>query len=447
MAQWSRRRGYWFLMRIDHLTIENFRGFARREFSFHPEVNLIVGVNGTGKTSLLDALAVALGGWFIGIPGYDTRPIRRHEVRLTAIPQGREGLSWESQYPCSVSAAGVVGEQVLEWTRTLRTPGGNTTYGGARELRDLAADADGRVRTGGDVILPLVSYYGTGRLWDIPREKYKIKSPKALAKKSSRSRLEGYRNSVDPRISVTGLLRWVTEQSWIEYQERARTPVFAAVRKAIMGCVEGATDLFFDARRGEVVVTIERQGPQPFENLSDGQRTMMAMVWDLAQKAVTLNPGLGEEAPQKTPGVVLVDELDLHLHPVWQRRVIENLRGTFPRVQFFASTHSPFLIQSLRSGEELVMLEGAAPAQVGNRTLEDIAEGVMGVELAEVSDRYDEMRRTATRYLEMLDEAALAPVEKQEKFQKALAESIAPYADNPAYQAILEFERIAKLGE
>ena len=437
-------------MRIDRLTARNFKGFESREFTFHPEVNLLVGVNGAGKTTLLDALSVAAGGWFLGLRGYDTRHIQQHEVRLAPIAAGKGGqatVNWEAQYPCEVEATGVVMGKSLTWTRTLTTPKGRTTYGGARELKALATRTDGAVRDGGEVVLPLISYYGTGRLWDVPRERATVTGQKVLRGREKRSRLAGYRNSVDPRISISELTRWIAEQSWVTFQQRGdETPEFAAVRSAILACVERAKELYFDPKRGQVVVEIAGQGPQPFENLSDGQRTLLAMVGDLAQKAATLNPGLGAEALAETPGVVMVDELDLHLHPVWQRRVIEDLRKTFPRVQFFASTHSPFLIQSLRSGEELVMLDGTAPATVANKSLADIAEGVMGVPETEYSGRYDEMRRTAMRYLTLLEEAEKAPAEKQTEFQRALAESIAPYAENPAYQAFLEMERTARLG-
>ena len=83
-------------MRIESLLLENFKGFQRRELSFHPQFNLVVGENGTGKTSLLDALAVAVGSWFLGVDGVDTRHIHPHEVRLQAFPS-EAGTHWEGQ--------------------------------------------------------------------------------------------------------------------------------------------------------------------------------------------------------------------------------------------------------------------------------------------------------------------------------------------------------------
>jgi predicted ATP-binding protein involved in virulence len=84
---------------------------------------------------------------------------------------------------------------------------------------------------------------------------------------------------------------------------------------------------------------------------------MLAMVGDIAQKAAKLNPQLGANVLLETPGVVLIDELDLHLHPRWQRRVITDLRRTFPKIQFICTTHSPQLIGQAKSGEIILLDE------------------------------------------------------------------------------------------
>jgi predicted ATP-binding protein involved in virulence len=268
-----------------------------------------------------------------------------------------------------------------------------------------------------------------------------------VASKEDQSRFAGYRNSVDPRLSVVELTRWIARQSWIAYQQNRReSPIFKTVKQAMIGCVEDAQNLYFDANLGEVIVELAN-GTQPLSNLSDGQRCMLAMVGDIAQKSAKLNPQLGASALRETPGIVLIDELDLHLHPRWQRRVIEDLRRTFPAIQFICSTHSPFLIQSLRSGEELIMLDGQPTADLGNLSIDDIAQGIQHVEAPQTSLRYEEMKGVATQFLETLSEAAIAPPEKLKAFKERLAASIEPYADNPAFQAFLEMKRVAKLGE
>jgi predicted ATP-binding protein involved in virulence len=173
---------------------------------------------------------------------------------------------------------------------------------------------------------------------------------------------------------------------------------------------------------------------------------MLAPVGDIAYRAVTLNPHLEANILTETPGVVSIDELDLHLHPKWQRRVIENLRTTFPKIQFNCTTHSPFLILSLRSGEELLMLDGQPTAHLGQLSIETIAHGIQGVDNTETSIRYEKMKSIAHEYLAMLDEAAQIQGKERAAYEAQLAAKLMPYADNPAFQAFLEMKRVAKLG-
>jgi predicted ATP-binding protein involved in virulence len=437
-------------MRIDYISISNFKGFLQREFSLHPEFNLIVGTNGTGKTSALDALSVAIGSWFLGVRGADSRHIRASEVQLARFGEASEkaeDVSWERAYPCQITARGEVQRRRITWKRALNAPNGRTTYGEAVSIKRLAAEADKAIRAGGDSSLPLISYYGTGRLWQEPRESFQVSSPEAVTSKDEQSRLAGYWNSVDPRLSVGQFTRWIARQSWIAYQQGGKSNlVFSTVVEAIVRCIEGAKSLRFDASLGEVIVQFEH-GIQPFSNLSDGQRCMLAMIGDLAQKAAKLNPHLGGRVLAEVNGVVLIDELDLHLHPRWQRRVIEDLRTTFPRVQFVCTTHSPFLIQSLRSGEELIMLDGVPAAEVSNMSIEQIAEGIQGVEGSRVSERYAEMKDVAKEYLRLLDASIGEPVDESIDVRARLAAKLSPYADNPAFQAFLEMQRVAKFKE
>jgi len=434
-------------MRVHRLFVENFRGFPHRELSFHPEFNLVVGENGSGKTSVLEALSIAAGSWFLGLRGHDTRHISPDDVRLQGFSSG-DGVHWERQYPCAVEANGEVCGLELDWRRALNSPEGRTTYGDARNIKDLASRFDESVRRGETVSLPLISYYSTGRLWNVPREQARVRDSAKIKGKDALSRLDAYRNSVDPRLSVSDLVSWIARQSWMTFQQQGRrSPAFNVAREALIRNVQGAKDVYFDAEIGEVVVAFDGGERHPFNNLSDGQRCMLALVGDIARKAATLNPHLGEHALSKTRGIVMIDELDLHLHPRWQRHVIEDLRATFPGLQFVCTTHSPFLIQSLRSGEELVMLGGQPTAQVGDLPLDEIARGIQGITNPQVSARYGEMRDVARDYLETLEEAAGAPDEKLAEYREKLAESLTPYADNPAFQAFLELKRTARLGE
>jgi predicted ATP-binding protein involved in virulence len=433
-------------MRIDSLLLENFKGFQRRELTFHPQFNLVVGENGTGKTSLLDALAVAVGSWFLGVDGVDTRHIYPHEVRLQAFPS-EAGTHWEGQYPCFIEASGSIGHAPTIWRRSLNGPDGRTTRIGAAGIKKLAEQATRAVREGQSINLPLISYYGTGRLWLVPREQGQVKEPPSSLLTKQLSRLDGYKTSVDPRLSVSVLTQWLARQSWLSFQQGGQdSQSFQVVRRALVQFIPGVEDLYFDANLGEVILRFANGDQQPFMNLSDGQRAMLAVVGDLAQKAATLNPHLGADVLRETEGVVMIDELDLHLHPTWQRHVIEDLRTTFPKIQFICTTHSPFLIQSLRSGEELLMLEGQPTAKLGDLSIAEIAEGIQGVPDTSVSARYAEMKDTAKNYLQLLEDTTLSPADKSDAFKDQLAETISPFADNPAFQALLELQRAARLG-
>jgi predicted ATP-binding protein involved in virulence len=348
-------------MRIDHLSVRNFKGFTERTFDLDPSFNVFIGPNGSGKSSLLDAIAVASGSWLLGIPGYEPRHMRQDDVRLLPIEYDSD-TRFERQYPVEIEATGYVIGEVVRWSRSLNGPRNRTTTSSANAIKSLASKSAIAARAGSEeCVLPLISYYGTSRLWQEPRQTSLVKVSDRIVDQQRLSRLDGYRNSIDPRLSTHDLIQWIARQEWIEYQQGRALNVYRAVRSAILGCIEGARRLYFDASRGEVIVDINEQGLQPFANLSDGQRAMLALVGDLAQKAVILNPQLDDRALAETPGIVLVDEIELHLHPSWQRRVIGDLKRTFPAMQFICTTHSPQVIGQARRNEITRLQTGDFP--------------------------------------------------------------------------------------
>ncbi len=358
-------------MRIDQLIVTGFRCFEKAEFNFPNRFNLIVGENGSGKTSLLEALSIAAGSWLLGIRGYDSRNIAEGDVRMVPIKAG-EDVSFEEAELTEVSAAGWIEGGVIikgkqyeyTWGRSRRGRAGRTTRADAAFITRIATEAAGKLRMGREVLLPLISYYGTGRLWDFPKEMQGGLG--APISKLEQSRFEGYRNSVDRRCSPVEFAKWLQRQAWIEFQEKNEQPLSAVVRKAVIGCIEGGQKIWFSAKQGQVLVNIKGHGVLPFENLSDGQRNIVAMVGDIAIKAAKLNSHLGAKALDETPGIVLIDELDLHLHPRWQRRVVADLKRTFPKLQFFCTTHSPQIIGEVPRDEILLVTpEGGKPVAVG----------------------------------------------------------------------------------
>lgn len=442
-------------MHLSKVMLENFKCFGSKQILLHHQFNLIVGENGSGKTALLDACAVAMGSFLLGIDGADSRHIRRHEVRLRRMASGDSSgqdfqpkrYSWEAQYPCSISAIGNVQRNNISWRRAVNSEGGRSTYGEANSIKSIALELARKTREGELVDLPVLSYYGAGRLWQEPIQNFKVRGAEGAKRSQKKSRLDGYKLSVDPRLSVVQLTAWIAQEAWVSFQYGlTRTTEMELLRDAVVRCIDGMTDIYFDAAAEEIIVEISGEA-QPFSNLSDGQKCMLALVGDIVKKAITLNPHHGLNVLNKASGVVLIDELDLHLHPRWQRNLVESLRTVFPSIQFICATHSPFLIQSLRDGEELLVLGGQPLDKVNNRSIEEISLDIQGVKGVEASVRYSQMRDDAKKVLvKLYDPKLLSEDEKAELGQEVDA-VVKKYADNPAYQAFLEMNKVAKLGD
>ncbi len=414
-------------------------------------VHVIIGENGSGKTTALDALAVAMGIWHVACRGHGNIRIEDAEIREQV--NGTNGhVSFVPVGEVTIAATGRIGGKKSGWARSRQGLEKNTVNdlveGTAYGLEHARALVKGAHALAPDSILPVLAYYGAGRLWlepNAPKTTRKDTTPPKVSRDTLK-RFAPYKGCLDSRCRARDLNEWLLTNDWEAYQTGKEDSGYTLVKQAILKCLPGATQMRFAAARKEVTVAFEGKGEQSFSNLSDGQRNVLALVGDIAVKAVRLNYGqLGEDVLAKTPGIVLIDEVDLHLHPNWQRVVLEALRTTFPEIQFIATTHSPFVVQTLREGE-LVPLEGQSIPEVGNQGVEAIARGLMGVDRPEVSPRYAKMKAVAKTFLETLEEAPVAPEEKLKQYLDRLSQGIDEFADNPAYQAFLEMKREGKLG-
>jgi predicted ATP-binding protein involved in virulence len=423
--------------RVSEIELANFRCFKEQSFAFPERFTILIGDNGSGKSTVLEALSIGVGAVFLGIDGQQAPSIASEQARINRYELGQTS-TLEPRYPIAVRCKGIWQGQDVRWARTRQTQDGRTLRRGANKLVDRVKETQSCVREGKRTILPVISFYSTGRLWRRQED-----DPSSLDEPGSR--FKGYNHCLDPASHTALLMRWIKTQEMISIQEKERNRVFEAVKKAIVTCVDGLEDISYSIRQGDLLATFangSERSTTPFRLLSEGYRNMLAMVADIAHRAATLNPQLEQDAAAETPGIVLIDELDLHLHPKWQYRVVEDLRRAFPRMQFIATTHSPIIVQSLRPGE-LIDLHRGPKGEYANRSIEDIVEDVMGIDKPQRSRRYQRMFETAQQYYQVLEEAKGAPSSGIDSLKHRLDELVEPFSDNVAYHAFLQMRRIA----
>lgn len=432
-------------MYIQDLRLQNFRRFEDQTFGFHPRFTAIIGDNATGKTQILDALAVILGTFQSKLSHSSNAPrdIRRDEVRIkislldTALP------SEETQYPVAINSAVIYQGTPYQILRTKRSDKGRTTYSGKNPLFTILEEQGRQAQAGEGVFLPLLAYYGTGRAQHLKRHRLSVGK---LA-----SRFKGYHSSLDPNADLKVIQEWVSLQALATVQNGQETRPMRLLKQALQILIPGCCGLKYDVGRAGNYLQFETGEMELLEHTSDGYRCMTLMVMDLIRRWTILNPHT--EGLSQMYGVVLVDELDLFLHPLWQRRVVGDLQKTFPNVQFIITTHSPFIIQSVQEDRVLdlenmenVQRPGRASpaptAEYENRSIEDIAEDVMGVAIPQRSRRHQEMYDTAKEYYALLHAPVSSEEEKKRKKEK-LDALIAPFSQEVAYHAFLEMERLA----
>ncbi|MDE6870741.1 MAG: AAA family ATPase [Bacteroidales bacterium] len=419
-------------MFIKHLNIKNFKGFTEHSFDFNDRFTVIIGNNGSGKTSVLDALAIAAGCYLIplGDPKKQ-RVIHKGEVRIKETQKS----VFEPQLPCEIEATGVCGE----WKRSIEKMTFSNTKKYAKEIIEISEDVFAKVSSGENVDLPLFAYHGTGRLWAELNDTVKYAA--------QGSRTEGYENCFSVKSSSKTFRNWyktleknIDKKDSEELKQRLET-----FKKAILNCLDDWDDLYYDFAEDDIVcVKHDTDGTTsiPYRMMSDGYRNMIGMIADIAYRCIKLNPHLGVNALRDTKGLVLIDELDLHLHQSWQKVIVSELVTSFPNIQFVATTHSPFVVQSLGKNQ-IINLEGQELfAQPYDVSLETNAL-YMGVE-SDRSKIFSDKEKAAHEFFSALNEFKGTENERraiEEKFD----EYTRLYSDDPVFVAKLNMAKLSRL--
>ena len=357
-------------MKLKRVEIENYRAIRKLDLPLNSSLVVLHGDNAHGKTSVLSAIATGLGSISMLLPGVsgigfrktDGRGLRQVRVGLTTI----DGVAWD---------------------RRMRGPRRTTGRRDLKEAMDAIVGADWV--DADPVDLPIVAFYDTDRaVFDQPQRRtgFKTEFPRYAA-------LEG---ALSARTDFRDFFKWFYAKENEELREQKERLDFShrlddlkAVRRAIKTMVPGVSNPRIKPRPLRFVVSVEREDGKTEElsmdQLSGGYRIMLALAADLARRMAQGNPHLDD--PLQSEAVVLIDEIELHLHPSWQQRILADLARAFPNTQFIVSTHSPQVLTTVKP-EHVIELRRenggivAEPASAPTYGAEagDVLATVMGVD-------------------------------------------------------------------
>jgi predicted ATP-binding protein involved in virulence len=328
-------------MKIKTISLDNFRSKAKLELELGSRLTIMIGENGSGKTSVLDGLAIGLGAILTYLPGVSGISFRKTDIRQ------------DENQKAPYTRVRIETIEGLIWDRTERRDKSKATSNqipaatGLQQLRKYLdqeiLDPINELQT---VELPVFSYYGVSRaLLDVPLRKRAF--PKAHA------RFEALEGALVSDTRFKSAFIWFYNKENEEQRKQRdlldfgyKLPELQAVRQAIESVFPGISEpqikqnpLKFVVKKGAEVLDIMQ--------LSDGYKTLLSLVIDLAIRMALANPD--SPRPLESNAVVLIDEIDLHLHPEWQTRVVGDLLRTFPNAQFLLTTHSPYIIESINN--------------------------------------------------------------------------------------------------
>jgi len=349
-------------LQIEKIKLRNFRNFQNLEegIAFDPKLTVIVAKNGAGKTAILDAIKIAFGSFTKSFPcGF----------RATITPKDAHiapSFAGGAKYPVCVEATALFDGVQKQWDRERHTTKGGKIYSEydwpemyGRELYKKVQEINN------EVTLPILAFYGTGRLWnEVWWDKQEPISPLA------QTRFWGYEDAFSSRTRYIQVREWLKSALLMENMEaRVKTeegkvivPLLHAITDAIEVVLgtEGWRSLHYnefykdlalindDTRAVKSLTDYDSKATTlPISWHSDGVRSVFALVADIAFRCAKLNMHLGENACTQTQGIVMVDEVDMFLHPAWQQHILNDLQKAFPLIQFIVTTHSPQVISSV----------------------------------------------------------------------------------------------------
>jgi predicted ATP-binding protein involved in virulence len=401
-------------MLIRSIELVNFRGITTMPLTFAAKTTALVGINGVGKSSVLDALAIALSNLTARVMGQagKARKMSPDDIRLGA------------DYARLLVSADLGAPSETAWAVALNRKVGKHPMERSSDLTALNAHAElfasrllYREQRGEPISLPLAVYYDVHRaVLDIP---IRTRNPSKSTPRDAYNDALGHGGT-----DFRGFFTWFRNQEDTENERIRDTPSYrdkglSAVRKAIEQFTQ-FTDLRI-RRKPALRMTVKKNDVElNVLQLSDGEKCMLALVGDLARRLSLLNTEL--EDPLLGDGVVLIDEIDLHLHPLWQRTVVGSLNRTFPNCQFIITTHSPQLLGELKPDEIILFRpEGTSHPQVSyGLDSSQVLEEIMGA-----AERTPDVKYALTKLFSSLERNDLDTARRELRRLTVVAPGIA----------------------
>lgn len=320
-------------MKIKDIHIQNFRGIENLHITeVDPQMNLIVGVNGAGKTSVLDALAMLLS-WFIA---------RMRSSNAKGVSPNESDVKLGSKEPCLLSI-GI--EDGINWTlvknRAYTARKKQTAFKTALgEMSNFADKIVENVEHGGNV--PVLMYYPVERA---------IASVPVNLHKAETNIWDVYKDALTGNSNFRSFFEWYRRQEDIENEiirddTSYRDHSLNAIRQAVSAFFPDFSEMRVRRRPFQAMVIKKGEQVIEFTQLSQGEKCYLSLVCDIARRLAIANPGMAN--PLEGEGIILIDEVDLHLHPKWQMEIANKLTSIFKNCQFFLSTHSPIVLSDIK---------------------------------------------------------------------------------------------------
>lgn len=333
-----------FDMFLEKVRIKNFKAIENLELNFQKGFNIILGDNGFGKSSILKAIVVGLNSFLTGIRGIKTSGILPDDIRIDRTTYDSSQEEWSYCLPTEITCSVTENNTSLEWSRTRKDESGKAkTIDNNSYIKKHLTNA---LNSFGSV-LPLLSYQSDSRVWAARRSRTAdiVKMPKF-------DRRVGYIGCLESSTDVKTIDAWCLQMEISSFQFQKKIPEYEMFKQIVSRFMQEICGLKIpprlirDVRKKTLVYSEDNVKYEDIHNLSAGYQSLLWMVIDIAYRLAHLNPNIDDY--QNISGIVLIDEIDMHLHPNWQWKIVDALTQTFPQIQFIVTTHSPIVISSCK---------------------------------------------------------------------------------------------------